>query len=175
MITISLSQGLYIYHREPCTGKTASLYWDSLLVYARSMLDPMMTFLLTEPMRVNFTEILIKFQTFSVKKMNLSVICKISAISFIVLNLQYNGAPPSDMVRWGSFFRVTFHDNIHISYLYSLMPCHYQNQCWLSAYYTLRNKFQLNLEKNTTIFIQGNSYKLPPPENGIHFVSASMC
>ena len=51
-------------------------------------------------------------------------------------------------------------------------PSHYLilNQCWGIADCTLSNKFQLNLNKSSYIFIQQNAF-----ENSGHFVSASMC
>ena len=40
-----------------------------------------------------------------------------------------------------------------------LVPSHCQNQCWNIVNWTLRNKLQWNLNRNSYIFIQENSFK----------------
>ena len=38
-------------------------------------------------------------------------------------------------------------------------PSHYQNQCWIIVNWTLRNKLQWNLNRNSNIFIQENAFE----------------
>ena len=48
------------------------------------------------------------------------------------------------------------------------VPSHYLNQCWLNL--TLGNKFQWNLNRNSIIFIQENSFENAVCQNDGHFV-----
>ena len=48
--------------------------------------------------------------------------------------------------------RVT-HIFAFLQYAICLTPSHYMNQCWLIVNWTTRNKFQWNLNQNTTVFI----------------------
>ena len=41
-----------------------------------------------------------------------------------------------------------------------LAPSHYLNQCWIVVNWTLRNKFQWNLNQNSNIFIQENVFEM---------------
>ena len=38
-------------------------------------------------------------------------------------------------------------------------PSHYLNQCWIIVNWTLRNKLQWNLNRNSNIFIQENAFE----------------
>ena len=40
------------------------------------------------------------------------------------------------------------------------MPSHYLNQCWVIVNWTLRNKLQWNLSRNTKVFIDKNAFKI---------------
>ena len=65
-------------------------------------------------------------------------------------------------------------------------PSHYLNQCWIIVNWTLRNKLQWNLNRNSHIFIQENAFEsvvcetaailsqpqcvnCPPPLSGLAF------
>ena len=39
------------------------------------------------------------------------------------------------------------------------MPSHYPNQCWYFVYWTLRNKLQWNLNRNSYISVQDNAFE----------------
>ena len=49
--------------------------------------------------------------------------------------------------------------SINIPYLNGLISSHCLNQCWYSVNYTLRNKLQWNLNRNSYIFIQENAFE----------------
>ena len=38
-------------------------------------------------------------------------------------------------------------------------PSHYRNQCWFTLNWTLGNKFQWNLNQNTTVFTEENQFE----------------
>ena len=51
-----------------------------------------------------------------------------------------------------------------------LAPSHYLNQCWLIVNWTHRNKFKRNLNPNSHIFIQENTFENVVCQNGGHLV-----
>ena len=49
-------------------------------------------------------------------------------------------------------------------------PSHYLNQCWSIVNWTLRDKFQRNLNQNSNISIQENAFENAICQNGGHLV-----
>ena len=79
------------------------------------------------------------------------------------------------LTRWGPVAYIGYHStDCHLDKWLStcLVPSHYLNQWWLNVIYTIGNKFQWSLIRNTNIPIQENAFENNVCENVVHFVSA---
>ena len=77
---------------------------------------------------------------------------------WLFIHAGFNSSPPSAsyMLQWTGSALV----QIMACHLFSIEPfswSHYLNQCWLIVNWTLRNKLQWNLNRNTKLFTHKNA------------------
>ena len=69
----------------------------------------------------------------------------------------------NDLTHWGRVTHICVSKLDHHCFRSRLVACtapsHYLNQCWIIVNWTLRNKLQCNLNRNSNIFIQENAFE----------------
>ena len=123
--------------------------------------------LLIGPLGTNLSEILVRIQTFSFKKMHL----KMSSAKWrpFCLGLNVLSLTDAHMPQW------TGTSLVHVTWpVACLAPSHYMYQWWLIVNLILMNRLQWNFNQNLHIFLQENAFK-NVWKNFNHFVQASMC
>ena len=82
----------------------------------------------------------------------------IDIISFVYIKLQYFPLP-----HWGRVTHICVSKTDNYWFWWKLVTwlaaSHHLNQCWLIVNWTLKNKFQWNLNKNSSIFVRKNAFE----------------
>ena len=157
----------YLYNGNLYTGKMASLYWDSAQVFSmlRACISNYFTFfsdlrqaiiwtsagmMLIEPLGTNFSEILIKIETFSFKKIRLKILsakCCPFHLGLNVLNLFSTSRFHEHMTLFAYFCGSNFW--IHTQVLRSINIYYYPfcaTLCWKHENTYLYFKFLVEMK-----------------------------